>query len=337
MSKVKLGRSLAIVEDGSRSYASVGPCRYRAFVAVLRVIPTAPHSRKRGTPLAPANRAPFIVVMFGVTTSDDYQPVTWVGRYPVHVTTLLVAAHSIAAVIACFLPGLLNTMMFESAAALNGAVWQIGTYAFVHPPSMLLWFAIEMYMLFMFGQEVERFIGRRAFIILYLLLLLSPPLLLTLWGLRERTAIGGSSALHFGIFVAFATIYPRVEMFLRIMAKWVALVLGAILTLQLFAARAWPELAVLWLSVGGAFLFIRMRGIGPELEWWTSLKEKWQPKPKFQVVPRSSPRRTVEPENVHESIDPLLEKISKSGINSLTASERRALDRARNQLLKKSQ
>jgi len=29
--------------------------------------------------------------MFGVTVSDDYQPVAWVGRYPVHVATLLVA------------------------------------------------------------------------------------------------------------------------------------------------------------------------------------------------------------------------------------------------------
>ncbi len=274
--------------------------------------------------------------MFGVTTSDDYQPVTWVGRYPIDVTTLLVGIHSIAAVIACFIPRLLNPMMFDSAAVLHGAVWQIGTYAFVHPPSGLLWFAIEMYMLFMFGREVERFIGRRAFIVLYLMLLLAPPLLLTVWGLSERTAIAGSSGLHFGIFVAFATIYPRVEMFLRIMAKWVALVLGAILTLQLFAARAWPELTALWLSVGSAFLFIRMRGIGPEMEWWTALKGKWQSKPKFQVVERSAPRRRVEPENVHESIDPLLEKISKSGMSSLTASERRALDRARNQLLKNS-
>ncbi|MEY2574697.1 MAG: hypothetical protein QOF80_184, partial [Verrucomicrobiota bacterium] len=34
-------------------------------------------------------------------------------------------------------------------------------------------------------------------------------------------------------------------------------------------------------------------------------------------------------------IDPVLEKISKHGINSLTASERRALDRARARLLKK--
>ncbi len=279
--------------------------------------------------------------MFGVTTSDDDQPVTWVGSYPVHVTTLLVGLHSIAAILACFLSafglaGILNLMMFDSAEVLSGAVWQIGTYAFVHPPSGLLWFAIEMYMLFMFGREVERFIGRRAFITLYLILLLGPSLLLTLWGLGERTGLAGSSAIHFGVFVAFATIYPRVEMFLRIMVKWIALAFGAVLTLQLLASHAWSQLAVLWLSIAGAFLFIRMRGVGPELEWWSNLKEKWQPKPKFQVVPRSSPRRVVEPEDVHVSIDPLLEKISKSGINSLTANERRALDRARNQLLKKS-
>ncbi len=279
--------------------------------------------------------------MFGVTTSDDYQPVTYVGRYPVDVTTLLVALHSIAAIIACFLTfgggGILSHLMFDSAFVLHGGeVWQLATYAFVHPPSGLLWFAIEMYMLFMFGREVERFIGRSAFIALYLLLLLGPALLLTGWGLWERTYLGGSSAVHFGVFIAFATIYPRVEMFLRIMAKWVALVLFAISTMMYFSAHAWSNLAVLWFSAGGAFLFIRLRGIGPELEWWTNLKEKLQPKPKFQVVPRSSPRRTVEPENVHESIDPLLEKISKHGINSLTPAERRALDRARNQLLKKS-
>ncbi len=279
--------------------------------------------------------------MFGVTTHDDYRPITYVGNYPVHVTTLLVALHSLAAIAACFLSafggtGILGLLIFDSAAVLDGAVWQLATYAFVHPPSGLIWFAIEMYMLFIFGREVERFIGRRAFTVLYALLLLGPTLLLTVWGLSERTVDGGSTSIHFGIFVAFATIYPRVEMFLRIMVKWIALALGAILTLQLFAAHAWPQLAVLWLSIGGAFLFIRMRGIGPELEWWSAVKEKFQPKPKFQVVPRSTPRRVVEPEDVYQSIDPLLDKISKSGINSLTASERRTLDRARAQLLKKS-
>jgi membrane associated rhomboid family serine protease len=278
--------------------------------------------------------------MFGVTTSDDYQPVTWVGRHPVHVTTLLVAVHVFAAIVACFLggAGILGHLAFDSALVWQrGEFWQLATYAFVHSPSALLWFAVEMYMLFVFGREVERFIGRHAFIGLYLLLLLAPTVLLSLWGLSDRAGIAGSPALHFGIFIAFATIYPNVELLLRIQAKWVALALAAISTLQLLAYRDWSAMAVLWVSIAAAFFFIRLRGIGPELVWWGNLKSRWQPKPKFQVVQRSAPRRVVEPENVHESIDPVLEKISKQGINSLTASERRALDRARTRLLKKSQ
>jgi membrane associated rhomboid family serine protease len=278
--------------------------------------------------------------MFGVTTSDDYQPVTWVGRHPVHVTTLLVAGHALCAIVACFLggAGILGHLAFDSTLVWQGGeFWQLATYALVHSPSALLWFAVEMYMLFVFGREVERFIGRRAFIVLYLLLLLAPTVLLALWGLSNPAFIAGSAALHFGIFIAFATIYPNVDLLLRIQAKWVALALAAVSTLQLLAYRQWAAMAVLWVTIAAAFFFIRLRGIGPELVWWSDLKSRWQPKPKFHVVQRSAPRRAVEPENVHESIDPVLEKISKQGINSLTASERRALDRARNRLLKKSQ
>jgi membrane associated rhomboid family serine protease len=277
--------------------------------------------------------------MFGVTTSDDYQPVTWVGRHPVHVTTLVVAVHAFAAIVACFVSGagILGHLAFDSALVWQrGEFWQLATYAFVHSPSALLWFAVEMYMLFVFGREVERFIGRHAFIVLYLFLLLAPTVLLSLWGLSDRTGIAGSAALHFGIFIAFVTIYPNVELLLRIQAKWVALALAAIATLQLLAYRDWTAMAVLWISIAAASFFIRARGVGPELVWWSGLKSRWQPKPKFQVVHRSAPHGMTEPDNVHESVDPVLEKISKQGINSLTASERRALDRARVRLLKKS-
>jgi membrane associated rhomboid family serine protease len=263
-----------------------------------------------------------------------------VGRHPVHVTTLLVAVHVFTAIVACFLggAGILGHLAFDSALVWQrGEFWQLATYAFVHSPSALLWFAVEMYMLFVFGREVERFIGQRAFIVLYLLLLFAPTVLLSFWGLSDRVGIAGSPALHFGIFIAFTTIYPNVELLLRIQAKWVALALTAISTLQLLAYRDWSAMAVFWVSIAAAFFFIRLRGVGPELVWWGNLKSRWEPKPKFHVVPRSAPRRVVEPENVHESIDPVLEKISKQGINSLTASERRALDRARARLLKKSQ
>src|SRR5206468_7205006 len=167
--------------------------------------------------------------MFGVTTSDDYRPVTWMGRYPIDVTTMLVGVHIICAVVACIftaiptLAGTLDYFYFDSARIWNGLqLWRLGSYAFVHTPSGLLWFAVEMYMLFVFGREVERFIGQRAYLALYLILLLLPVVVLTVWGLWTRTAVATSSALHFAIFVAFAAIYPNVELFLRIMAKWAA-------------------------------------------------------------------------------------------------------------------
>jgi hypothetical protein len=194
-----------------------------------------------------------------------------------------------------------------------------------------------MYMLFVFGREVERFFGQRAYIVLYALLLLLPTSVLSIWGRFERTGLAGSGALHFGIFVAFATIFPNVQFFLRLTAKWVAIILAAIGTLSALAAHDWQTFVALWTSIGAAFLFVEMRGAGPELAWLNKLKFSVRPKPKLYVVQKSSEHRTVEPDDVYASVDPILDKIAKSGIGSLTVSERRALDRARNRLLKKSE
>jgi membrane associated rhomboid family serine protease len=283
--------------------------------------------------------------MFGVTTSDDYRPVAWMGRYPVDVTTMLVGLHIACAILTALVfaaghSGFVNYLMFDSAEVWSGAqIWRLVTYAFIHPPlgSALLWFAIEMYMLFVFGREVERFIGQRAYIALYLTLLLLPAAILTMWGLFGRTGMAGSGGLHFAIFVAFATIYPNVELLLRIMAKWVALILAGIGTLSALAAHDWQTLVVLWTSIGAAFLFVELRGAGPELTWLHNFKARLRPRARFHVVQKSSARRVVEPEDVYASVDPILDKIAKSGIGSLTASERQALDRARNRLLKKSE
>src|SRR6266403_3142055 len=281
--------------------------------------------------------------MFGVTTSDDYRPVAWMGRYPVDFTTMLVGLHVAVAILTAVLvafgaSSVLAFLQFDSAEVwYGGQVWRLFTYAFVHAPSGLLWFAVEMYMLFVFGREVERFIGRRAYLALYLVLLIAPTAILTIWGLWQRSALAGSPALHFGIFVAFATIYPRVELFLRIMAKWVVLILAAIYTLQLLAYHAWSDLMVVWTSIGAAFLFIEWSGAGPEFAWWSALKTRFEPKPKYRVVPKMRPTRPAESDDVCASIDPILDKISKFGIGSLTASERRQLNRERERLLKNAE
>jgi membrane associated rhomboid family serine protease len=297
--------------------------------------------------LARKHCAALIETMFGVATSDDYRPVAWMGRYPVDVTTMLVGVHVAVAILTAVIAAILGTfganplrpyLQFDSAAVLHGGqVWRLFTYAFVHDPRALLWFAIEMYMLFVFGREVERFIGRRAYVALYLTLLLLPAVVLSLLSFWRPTTFGTSTALHFAVFVAFATIYPNIEFFLRIAAKWIALILVAIGTLSALAMRDWQSLVVLWTSIGAAFLFIELRGAGPELVWWSDLKARFRPKPKFHVVPKARPRRVAESDDVYSSIDPILDKISKFGIGSLTPGERGQLNRERERLLKKSE
>jgi hypothetical protein len=96
---------------------------------------------------------------------------------------------------------------------------------------------------------------------------------------------------------------------------------------------------VLWTSIGVAFLFVELNDAGPELAWWNALKERFTPRPKFHVLPKPRARTSStrsESEDVYTSIDPILDKISKFGIASLTATERRQLDRERERLLKNS-
>jgi len=267
------------------------------------------------------------------------------GRYPVDVTTMLVGLHVATAILTAILfafggGAILVYLQFDSAAIWSGGqLWRLFTYAFVHAPTPidLLWLAVEMYMLFMFGREVERFLGRRAFIALYLVLLLLPAVVLTLLSFWTPTTFGTSTALHFALFVAFATIYPNVQLFMRIAAKWVALIFIAIGTLSALAAHHWQTLVVLWTSVGAAFLFIEWSGAGPEFAWWSALKTRFEPKPKYRVLPKTRPTRPAESDDVYASIDPILDKISKFGIGSLTASERRQLNRERERLLKKAE
>ena len=142
--------------------------------------------------------------------------------------------------------------------------------------------------------------------------------------------------MHFAVFTAFVTLYPNMQFFLRIPAKWIFVIFAAIGTLSALAAHAWQDLVVLWVSIGVAFAFIEARGAGPELAWIDNLKSRFRPKPKLYVVQKSTARRPAEPDDVVAAVDPILDKISKSGMGSLTENEKKILDRARNRLLKKS-
>lgn len=62
-----------------------------------------------------------------------------------------------------------------------------------------------------------------------------------------------------------------------------------------------------------------------------------KPKPRLQEAQKTDARRTVDTTEIASLVDPILEKISRSGMKSLTDAERRQLERVRNRLLKKTE
>ncbi len=301
--------------------------------------------------------------MMSYRSYDDTEPLFFARGYPVYLTVLLVVIHVVALVTCSLLMAfgfgpVIERLMFSSAAVVHRLeLWRLVTYAFAHAPS--LWFLLDMYMLYIFGREVERFFGRIGFIKFYLALLLLPTALLTTaeaWG-GHTYYEAGSNTLHFGLFVAFVCINPNVQFWLvQIPAKYWAIAFAALWTLLDFARHDWSDLTMLWSAIAVAFIGTRMAGIGGGFSFLQGLQNPFPKKPGSSrsnpIKPRVKPRRVVEavaardgvsarpaasggPGDVHESIDPLLEKISKHGIGSLSASERATLERARASLLRK--
>ncbi len=281
--------------------------------------------------------------MFGVATSDDYQPVGWMGRYPIRLTTIIAALFVLGmfgTVIAESARWDVTPLAFRSSSFLHGSLWEPFTCILIQQASFF--FIFNILFLYWSGTEVEKYLGRTRYLQLIGLLLLVPPVVMMLWSAAGVSWIyAGSYEITIGLFIAFATLYPGVELFGWVTLKWLAFAGIVLASMQYLPSHQWGYLTVLWGMCLTSFLFIRMVQKPYPSEFQAAFSEKvsglFKRKPKFRVVPRESGRRTVEPEDdLYESIDPLLDKISKSGIGSLTASERRALDRARNRLLNKS-
>ncbi len=282
--------------------------------------------------------------MIGGQDSEDYYPLTWVGRFPVYLTTILVAVHVVAMIgvaICMAMAGtspltnpLLAPLAFSGERVLGSfAIWEFVTYAFLNVPS--LWFVVEMYLLLMFGSEVEKFLGRRAFIWLYLALLLAIPTMLTaLTVFGVPTLYWGSGSIHFAIFIAFAVIYPNAEIFFGIQAKWIALILLGINSLQSIAFGQWVAFSMLWMESACAYGMLRMGGVkGFELPAFRA--DPQRPPKTLKARPKKVGAAGSERNDPFESIDPLLEKISKQGIGSLTKRERERLEKAREALIER--
>src|SRR5205823_11334237 len=80
-----------------------------------------------------------------ISTSDDYRPVTWVGRYPVRVTTIIAALYVLGMFFTTIAQSAhwdLMPFAFQSRSFLHGAIWQPFTCIFIQPASFFFLFNV---------------------------------------------------------------------------------------------------------------------------------------------------------------------------------------------------
>ena len=229
-------------------------------------------------------------------------------------------------------PGFVRDFLALSDRGVRDAyAWQFVTAMFLHDgPWHLLG---NMLILYFLGRDVELILGQRHFFYLYLagsiggelghLFLMPPDTLLF-------AASGGVAA----VLVAYATILPELELIavpfprgpLRLKAKHLAY--GAIALALILVCTDRRGTITHSAYLGGCaagWLYAHLLGFGRPSFFQRVLRQR--------RVTAERYRQMSAEQFITEEIDPLLEKISRSGMDSLTRSERRILARAREKFL----
>ncbi len=119
------------------------------------------------------------------------------------------------------------------------APWQLITYSFLHDPGNVAHLLLNMLALFMFGRELERFLGSWRFTAYYFACVLAAAgaqLLVTSLTSSQYPTLGASGGV-FGLLLAFALYFPRQRITLLFppipMPAWLFVTLYAVLELVL--------------------------------------------------------------------------------------------------------
>ncbi|MFH1732500.1 MAG: rhomboid family intramembrane serine protease [Planctomycetota bacterium] len=195
-------------------------------------------------------------------------------------------------------------------------LWQFITYSFLHAVTNPLHIAMNMFMLWMFGGDVERALGRPRFLTLYLAAAAVGGICMIPW---YFTMLVGASGAVFGVMAAYARLFPERRLLFRgmfpVRARTLVLVLAGI---NLLAAVAGSDAGVAHFAHLGGFA----------AGWFFLSFERSAAEFKRARDFRRAGRAEQEDRDVRAEVDRLLTKVGRDGLGSLTGREREFLNRA---------
>jgi membrane associated rhomboid family serine protease len=277
--------------------------------------------------------------------SDDYRPLFWMQGRPIYANTLIIILHIAAFVISAIFIASLNPFSVSQALWLStpdvwhGQLWRLFSYVAYDPAffgKRSIWLLVSILLLYFFGREVEQFVGRKTYLKFYAALILIPAVLLSLVGLFiVPEPYLNCCDVIFGVFVAFATIYPGAmpSMWLTLSARTLVWILLGLFTLIDVVGKDYTSIFMLWTCSTVGYLSMRLIGAGQGTNWLVD----WLEDRRIKRLTRRHNFKVVQDKKATESLDAILDKISKQGVSSLDSRERAVLENARAKLLKRDQ
>ena len=271
------------------------------------------------------------------------QPFTrrWSAGKP-SLMALLIALHVAAFSAQCVLDlvhtnWMVNGDWLREWIALSGAgiaaghYWQFVSFALLHDSPLPFHLLGNMLLLYVAGREVEPIVGTRHFLAIYVLGNLLGGV--THWLAMPEYWLVGVSAGVAAVVAAYSTILPELEvtvnlffvMPLRLRAKYLALGVVGIAAL-LFTMRAAPITGPLAVITGTfvGWLYVKQLGFGNPLAIQRYIFDKRQRAARLE---RMSAEQFISAE-----IDPILDKIAREGMHSLSRGERKILEKGREKI-----
>jgi membrane associated rhomboid family serine protease len=233
-------------------------------------------------------------------------------------------------------PGFVREYLGLSDRGVSAAYgWQFLTAIFLHEG---LWHLIgNTLVLYLLGRDVESIIGQRQFLLLYLAGAVTGELG-HLFLMPATSVLFAASGGAIAVLVAYATILPELELTSMIFLVLPVRLKAKYLAYGAFALALWgvtldrtgtiAHSAYLGGSVAG-WIYAHLLGFGRASILQRALRQRRA---------QADRLRAMTPDQfIAQEVDPILDKISREGLQSLTRGERRTLAQAQEKIADKAQ
>ncbi len=195
-------------------------------------------------------------------------------------------------------------------------LWQPFTYLFFHGG---IWHVlINMFVLWMFGSELERLWGKEHFLKFYFVTGVGAGLVTMIFGLNSMTPIVGASGAVYGVLLAYGLTYPNRTVYLYgiipIKSLWFVIGIGVIAFMSSFDNVSQISHLTHLSGMVIGYLMLK-RPVRFNDLWFTIRKRTLEYKIKHEA------KKVSQHQAIEREIDGILDKINREGFENLTDEE----------------